>query len=389
MGGEVDALLAAAGSVAADGSDPARIAAVVAWAMRPRRSLDALRRGCRDGAPCDEPSRHLAEMARASVVDERAAGAKVLEAWAAEGVNVALVGDPGYPARLAAGYPHLSAPPLLAWRGTTIDPGPSVAIVGARRASGYGKAVAGWIAEAVARAGARVVSGGAVGIDAAAHEAALDLPGGTAVVLGCGHAVDYPRPHARQGGLFGRILDAGGTLLSECLPFEPPRPGVVRARNRIVAALADVVVVVEGGHRSGALLTASAAADWGRMVLAVPGDVRAAGSVAPHRLLAEGAMPCTEPGDIFEALQDLGPATGTGQQPVGSGSCGPNPTSALAPEAWQVLANAWPRPVPLEDLATSSGLPTARLLAQVTRARIGGELAEDAAGVTLVRDPAR
>ncbi|MEX0869263.1 MAG: DNA-processing protein DprA, partial [Nitriliruptoraceae bacterium] len=138
-------------------------------------------------------------------------------------------------------------------------------------------------------AGARVVSGGAVGVDAAAHHASLASPGGTTVVLGCGHQVSYPRPHARTGGLFAQVVASAGTVCSELLPYEPPRPGAVRARNRVVAGLADVVVVVEGGTHSGSLLTASAAAEWGRTVLAVPGDVRAPGSQAPHRLLAEGA----------------------------------------------------------------------------------------------------
>lgn len=385
-----EALRAAADRVAAAGSDAGRIASLVAWSVRPRRSLDALRRACRDGGPCDDPGRHLAALARSSSPDERLGALKLLDAWAQQGVEVAVVGDPAYPARLAAGYPHLGAPPLLAWRGPAIDATPSVAIVGARRASGYGRAVADWIAEAVASAGVRVVSGGALGIDAAAHESAMDLPGGTAVVLGCGHAVAYPQQHARRGGLFDRILGAGGTLLSECLPFEPPRPGVVRARNRIVAALADVVVVVEGGARSGALLTASAAADWGRTVLAVPGDVRAAGSVAPHRLLGEGAAPCTEPHDVFAALaqadEDLmldrprPSRLGTSRQ----ASAG---ASALSVEVRRVLARAWPRPVALEDLATASGLPVPRLLAEVTRARVAGELAQDRAGIMLARDP--
>src|SRR5690606_1664623 len=129
---------------------------------------------------------------------------------------------------------------------------------------------------------------GAVGIDAAAHRAALESGGTTTVVLGCGHGVPYPRAHAVPGGLFDRVLDTGGALASELLPDEPPRAWQVRARNRLVAALVDVVVVVEGGARSGSLLTATAAADRGVTVMAVPGDVRAPGSVAPHRLLAEG-----------------------------------------------------------------------------------------------------
>jgi DNA processing protein len=231
-----------------------------------------------------------------------------------------LVGDPAYPSRLAEGWPDLDAPVLLAWRGeppSTVGPG--VAIVGARNATGYGTAVAELLATAVARAGGRVVSGGAVGIDAAAHAAALGLPGGTTVVLGCGHDVAYPVPHARRGGLFDRVLQDGGTLVSELLPEVTAHPGVIRARNRIVAGLAEVTIVVEGGGRSGALLTASAAADRGREVFAVPGDIMAPGSVAPLRLLAEGARACTGPADVLALMPAMRPTDQPALDPPSGG----------------------------------------------------------------------
>ena len=375
-----------AASVAADGSDPEAIIRVVAWAMRPRRSPDGLRRACRDGAQCDDPFKHVLTIAGEPAPDEVAATHQVLSEWQQRGVNVALVGDPLYPRSLAEAFPTTPAPIWVAWRGEAIDTGPSIAIVGARRASGYGTAVAAWLAESVARAGVRVVSGGARGIDAAAHRAALEAPGGTAVVLGCGHAVDYPRPHAAPGGLFEQVVDHGGTLLSECLPYEQPRAGVVRARNRIVAGLVDAVVIVEGGERSGALLTASAAADWGRAVFAVPGDVRAPGSVAPHRLLSEGAAPCTSPDDLLEVLAGLG----THKVATASGKAeheADQPLRVLPDTVWNVLAEAWPRPVRLEDLAVTSGVPAARLMAHLTQARIAGELSEGHDGIRLRREP--
>jgi DNA processing protein len=455
--------------LAAPGTDPHALAAVLGWLVRPRRGPDGLRRAVRDQAGsdravCDKvgPDRAAHEQAgpdraardrsgsdpgmpdrgggeqppestaatlarvagRPSVEAARAAGS-IADAWRDAGVRVALVGDPSYPARLAAGWPHLPAPPLLAWRGAVPDETAAVAIVGSRRASGYGTAVSAWLAEAVAAAGARVVSGGALGIDAAAHEAARELPGGTTVVLGCGHAVAYPRTHARPGGLFDRIVDGGGSLVSELLPHEPPRPGQVRARNRIVAAMADVVVVVEGGSSSGALLTASAAAEWGRTVLAVPGDVRAPGSAAPHRLLQEGAAPCTGPADLLEVLaSELAAGLGTSRVGGVSGASGgasgnggaagsgdarsdggatiargvrgetptPHPRGQLARSVldqavYDALAQAWPRPLRLEMLATRCGLPAPRLLAQLTRARIAGEIAEGPDGLRLRRAP--
>jgi DNA processing protein len=310
---------------------------------------------------------------------------QVLETWRRDGVRVATVVDDVYPASLAAGWPGTAAPTLLAWRGVAPVPwteGPAVAIVGARRATGYGTGVAAWLADAVGRAQVRVVSGGALGIDAAAHLAALETPGGTTVVLGCGHAVRYPRPHAGPGGLFDRVLQHGGSLLSELLPHAPAHPGNVRARNRIVAGLVDAVVVVEGGARSGALVTATAAADAGVPVLAVPGDVRAPGSVAPHRLLGEGAAPCTSPADLLEALGRRSDDAGADRR-----GAAPAAVSVLPEEVHRVLAAAWPRPVPVDDLAVATGRPAPALLGALTRARIAGETSEDTSGIRLRRAP--
>jgi DNA processing protein len=292
-----------------------------------------------------------------------------------------------------------------------VPSGPAVALVGARRATGYGQAIAAWLADDAARRGVTIVSGGAVGIDAAAHEAALEAGGRTVVVLGCGHAVPYPRPHTAPGGLFDRVLDAGGSLASELLPHEPPRPGQVRARNRIVAGLVDAVVVVEGAARSGSLLTADAAAERGRTVLAVPGDVRAPGSAAPHRLLTEGVAPCTGPADLLAALPARrigdahgdqpgasGPSAGTadaaavgdrvgaGVDPPGAASK-PTVTTSLPGAVHALLATSWPRPVPLDRLATANGGGVPALLAALTRARIAGEVAETVDGVRLRRAP--
>lgn len=394
----VEVLASRCERIAAVGTDPLALAHVLAWTVRPRRGLDGLRRRCRDTAQAalDDAAAPAQRLQRAARPELDAGDAElavgIADAWAELGCVIALVGDPAYPSRVAEGWPDLEAPTWLVRRGTVPDAAPAVAIVGARRATGYGTAVAAWLAEAAARAGARVVSGGAVGIDAAAHRAAHELPGGTTVVLGCGHRIDYPRPHARPGGLFDAIVEHGGTVLSELLPDEPPRAGPVRARNRIVAALADVVVVVEGGDRSGALLTAGAAAERGRSVLAVPGDVRAPGSAAPHRLLQEGVAPCTGPQDLLEALGSASSRHEGGRAADEVGDAqgdvdGSNPLSALPPPVHAVLAAAWPRPVRIEDLAVASGRPIGSLLAALTRGRVAGELAEDTSGVRLRRAP--
>lgn len=385
-------------AVAAPGADPHRVARTVGWLATRGRSADALRRACLAlpgtlGAGADDPA---APEVLDQVLDDGLAGVpwrsradRVARRWAALGVRVATAVDPSYPGRLRAAWPHRDVPPLLAWRGAPPDAEVAAAVVGARHATAYGTGVAGWLAGAAAAAGVRVVSGGALGVDAAAHEAACEGPGGTTVVLGCGHAVGYPRPHAEPGGLFDRIVEAGGTLLSEQLPDARPHAGNVRARNRIVAALCDAVVVVEGGARSGALVTASAAAEHDVPVLAVPGDVRAPGSIAPHRLLTEGAAPCTSPRDLLDALGRATTATDVAGAAEGPrvASSSPSTPSVLPADVRAVLVAAWPRAVRVEDLAAGCGRPVGALLGALTRARVAGELAEDAHGVRLRRAP--
>ncbi len=386
------ALLAACGHVSADGSDPAVLARVLAWCIRPRRGPDALRRACRDrGARVPAPGLVVEGIDPVLTADDARAALPVAERWRMLGVRCAVVGDPAYPDRLADGWPLTDGPTLLAWRGAVPDDGAAVALVGARHATHYGTSVTSWLAQAAAAAGVRVVSGGAVGIDAAAHRAALGEAGGTTVVLGCGHGVPYPRAHARSGGLFDDVLDSGGSVVSELLPDEPPRAGPVRARNRIVAALVDVVVVVEGRARSGALLTAGAAAERGRAVLAVPGDVRAPGSAAPHRLLLEGVGPCTGPQDLLGAvrLDDGSTRQGAGAvEPPGAGGAGAAP-SCLPDPVRRVLGAEWPRPIRVEDLAARAAVGVPALLASLTRAELTGEIAQDLAGVRLRAAPRR
>jgi DNA processing protein len=375
-------------SLAAEGTDPALLAALLAWAVRPRRSLEALRRGAaEDGVALDAARSWLLERAGAAVVaGDAVAASGLVDAWRRRGCRLRVVGDPGYPRRLAEGWPGTDGPVLLATTGSLPDDRPSVAVVGARRASAYGAGVAAWLAEAASTAGVQVVSGGALGIDAAAHRAALGRPGATTVVLGCGHDVPYPREHARAGGLFESVVASGGAVVSEQLPSVPPRAGIVRARNRIVAGLADAVVVVEGGGRSGSLLTAGAALERGRPVLAVPGDVRAPGSQAPHRLLREGAAPCTEPADLLEVLGAVPPAAATGSSTAPGASVA---TSVLPPELRAVLEAAWPRARRLDELLVGTGLAPGPTLAAITRAQLAGEVVERTDGLVLRAAPGR
>ena len=212
--------------------------------------------------------------------------------------------------RRAAAFPPLLAaihdpPAELYLRGSGADEilsSPTVAIVGARACSSYGRSVARSLARETAAAGVAVVSGMARGIDGEAHRGALDAGGVTVAVLGCGVDRDYPAAHA---DLARRICEQG-LVVSEYEPGVEPAPWRFPARNRIIAGLCRATVIVEARERSGALITADFALEEGREVLAVPGEITSALSDGTNALLRLGATPVTSAGDILE-LFDLAP----------------------------------------------------------------------------------
>lgn len=212
------------------------------------------------------------------------------------GLRVAAHGSADYPAPLEE---LTLCPPVLFLQGREWpDWDRCVAIVGTRRSSAYGRAVAHRLARDLARWGWSVVSGMARGIDAAAHAGALDGRGHTIGVLGSGHEHEYP-PSNRT--LYGRMR-TGGLLVSEFWPDVAPARHHFPRRNRIIAAFARAVVVVEAGQRSGALNTAELATRLGRDILAVPGRVDAPASRGAIELLRKGAAPVAEVRDLFDAL---------------------------------------------------------------------------------------
>lgn len=216
------------------------------------------------------------------------------------GVRIVTPLDPEYPDRLL----DLHDPPLaLHVRGVSplCEPPPdrkTVAIVGSRRATPYGLSLAESLARDLARQGIRVVSGLARGVDAAAHRGSLRGGGPTMAILGCGLGVQYPREHRR----LRQEIEACGAVVSEYPARTGPDPWRFPARNRILAALSDVVVVVQAACRSGALITADLASEIGRDVLAVPGPVGWAQSEGCLQLLADGAAVVRSAEDVLDAL---------------------------------------------------------------------------------------
>jgi len=222
---------------------------------------------------------------------------QIWEQIQADEVQVLTWDDDEYPERLRE---FTNAPPVLYIRGTLLPADDwSVAIVGTRRATAYGRQVAGETARTLAHSGVTIVSGLARGIDGVAHQAALDAGGRTIAVFGCGVDRIYPPEH-RQ--LADSII-ANGALISDYPMGTPPEAYNFPPRNRIISGLSMATVVVEAGLRSGALITANFAAEQGREVFAVPGHVTAPQSKGPNSLIRDGAHPLLDPKEILEVLE--------------------------------------------------------------------------------------
>ncbi|MCU1456352.1 MAG: protecting protein DprA [Actinomycetia bacterium] len=222
---------------------------------------------------------------------------------------------------------------------------PSVAIVGTRAATPHGLADARMLGAYLAGNGVTVVSGLAIGIDGAAHQGALDGGGGVVAVVATGLDVVYPRRHL---ALDARVR-AAGLVVSETGFGVGPEAGRFPVRNRIIAALADVVVVVEATSRGGARITADRANDYGRPVLAIPGSRRNASATGCNELIADGAYPLLDPGDVMLAL-GLGTADAAGWSDLTATAREPDP------RARSVLDACGGEPATLDELSERSGL---------------------------------
>ena len=237
-----------------------------------------------------------------------------IEAACRDGIRLVCPDDPEWP----GGLDELgSARPYALWlRGHAdlrLACAHSVSMVGSRAATGYGAHVAGEIAADLGERGWAIVSGGAYGIDAAAHRGALIVGAVTIAVLACG--VDYPYP-AGHAELFADIA-VRGLVISEWPPGRHPARLRFLTRNRTIAALTGGTVVVEAGERSGALNTARHAAQLGRPLMAVPGPVTSAQSAGCHRIMRDWGATCvTRAADIIEMLSPLGETLIAGGTPA-------------------------------------------------------------------------
>jgi len=281
---------------------------------------------------------------------------RVWERIQADGIQVLTWPNPAYPTHLRE---IDQPPPVLYVRGELLNEDElAVALVGTRQVSPYGRQVTEAIAVTLVQNGVTVVSGLARGVDAVAHQAALQAGGRTLAVLGSGVDRVYPPEHR---ALAERIV-AHGALVSDYPPGTAPDSANFPARNRIISGLSLAVVVTEAGQTSGALLTAAFAADQGRDVFAVPGSILAANSRGTNSLIVDGARPLLDARDVLEAL-DLGRAS---VQRDARRALPPDPTEA------RVLASLGQEPLHIDEIRVRSGLPVEQVSAVLVMMELKG-----------------
>jgi len=278
-----------------------------------------------------------------------------LARMAEHGVSLLQRGKPGYPVVLA----NISGAPELLYVKGSLEPRDqqAVAIVGSRFCTSYGKKAAERLAGDMARAGYTVVSGLARGIDACAHRGALQAGGRTVAVLAGGLARIYPPEHDE----LAEQVKAQGALLSESAMRMEPMAELFPARNRIISGLSRGVVVIEAGEKSGALITASHAADQGREVFAVPGPVDSPASAGTLALLRKGAKLVRHAGDVIEDLRGIAPliAADAGSQSQPAVAALPPPgLDPLHEKIWEFLG---PQPKYVDEIARHVGLSVPHL----------------------------
>lgn len=311
-----------------------------------------------------------------------------IERIAEHDAHVVAIGDPGYPPLLAS-IP--GAPPVLTVRGH-IDTAHAhkypCAIVGSRDCSIYGVEQAGIFAGALGGAGVCVVSGGARGIDTAAHRGTLNAGGQSIVVLGCGIAHDYPPENAT---LFDEVVERGGAVVSELPVDTKPDAKNFPARNRIISGLSLGVLVIEAGRKSGALITARHAnEDHGREVMALPGRVDSASSAGSLDLLRDGAHLVVEPGDVLAILRQdarhffFGTHEAKTKDPTRPQAAEAQPVPEPEGEMGEIL-RAITEPMSADAISERVGMDPGALRSQLTMLEIQGLVRREGSRFTRVR----
>jgi DNA processing protein len=274
------------------------------------------------------------------------------------GVRLLCIEDPDYPTLLSHAP---SAPPLLYVRGALLPNDDwSLAVVGTRAPSPYGREAARKLAGDLARAGLTIISGLALGVDTVAHEAALEAGGRTLAVLACGVDLAYPERNAR---LAERICQ-NGALISDYPIGTRPVAGNFPPRNRIISGMARGVLVVEAGEHSGALITVDYALEQGRDVFAIPGSIFARTSAGTNRLIARGAGLVAEAQDVLDAL-NLGAVSV--QQEVAA-------TVPADPAEAALLEHLSGEPRHVDEIGRASGLGASAVLATLSLMELKGSV---------------
>lgn len=295
----------------------------------------------------------------------------VYERICQKGVSLITPAEAGYPERLK----DIPDPPPALFVGGKIPATAAVAVVGSRKASATGLEAARELGRALGERGVCVVSGLALGVDAAAHEGSVEAAGPTVGVLGCGVDVVYPRVN---GPLFDRVK-RHGAVVSEYYLGEAPLAWRFPARNRIIAGLSDAVVIVEAPHKSGALITARHALECGRDVWAVPGPLAAPECRGSNKLLADGASVLWDIAEFVDAYASWTAETAMGEPPL--------PAELPESEA-AVLSGVGFEPTEVDAVAVRSGIEMRELLPALALLELKGYVSRNAGGA-FVRRTAR
>lgn len=301
-------------------------------------------------------SERVAEALLAPLADEtRALTDRTLD-WAAQpGNRVLTLADTDYPKALL----DIADPPCILYVKGRIEllSSPALAVVGSRNATAQGISNAEKFSETLSQAGLTIISGMALGIDAAAHQGGLRGPGSTVAVIGTGANIIYPN----RNRALAHMIAEGGCIVSEYALGTPVMSANFPRRNRIISGLAQGVLVVEAAAQSGSLITARMAAEQGRDVFAIPGSIHSPLSKGCHLLIKQGAKLVESAQDVLEELKHHGPA-----------QCPPAATAPAAGMASRTLEAMGYDPIDLDTLAARCELDIAALHAELLTLELDG-----------------